>query len=52
MLYLGIMQIHTPGDGPTVMNICLMLAFVVYFFTMGYFAWLNCVIGNVWKTVV
>lgn len=50
LFFLGIMQVQTPVD--IVHQSCLALAFVVYFFTMGYFAWLNCVIANVWKTVV
>lgn len=50
LFYLGIMQVQTPVD--SWMNICVSLAFIVYFFTMGYFAWLNCVMANVWKTIV
>lgn len=52
LFYLGIMQIQTPSSTDSFIDICVTLAFVVYFFTMGYFAWLNCVIANVWKTVV
>lgn len=50
MLFLGIMQTQTPVD--IIHHGCLALAFIVYFFTMGYFAWLNCIIANVWKIVV
>jgi hypothetical protein len=50
MFFLGLMQTHTPED--IVQKNCMALAFIVYFFTMGYFAWLNCTIANVWKTVV
>lgn len=46
--FLGIMQLETPSD--IVVESCVALAFVVYFFTMGYFAWLNCVLANVWKS--
>lgn len=31
---------------------CISLSFVLYFWTMSYFAWLNCVILNVWKSIV
>lgn len=47
--FLGIMQVQTPTD--IIVNSCLALAFIVYFFTIGYFAWLNCVIANLWKIV-
>lgn len=50
LVFLGIMQVQTPVD--ILHESCLALAFLVYFFTIGYFAWLNCVIANVWKTVV
>jgi hypothetical protein len=50
LFFLGIMQLQTPID--ILHEGCVALAFVVYFFTMGYFAWLNCVIANVWKSVV
>lgn len=50
LFFLGIMQVQTPID--IIYESCIGLAFIVYFFTMGYFAWLNCVIANVWKTVV
>jgi hypothetical protein len=50
MFWLGIMQTQTPID--IIHQHCIALAFLVYFFTMGYFAWLNCTIANVWKTVV
>lgn len=46
--FLGIMQLETPSD--IVVESCVALAFIVYFFTMGYFAWLNCVLANVWKS--
>ncbi|CAO1435791.1 unnamed protein product [Diamesa serratosioi] len=51
LILLGILQIHTPlyfafFDG------CTVLAFLVYFWTLAYFSWLNCVLANVWKTVV
>lgn len=45
---LGFMQLETTSDIGE--DSCVPLAFVVYFFTMGYFAWLNCVIANVWKS--
>lgn len=46
--FLGLMQLETPSD--IFADSCVPLAFLVYFFTMGYFAWLNCVIANVWKS--
>lgn len=49
--FLGIMQVQTPSEN-SFMNTCLVLAFIVYYFTIGYFAWLNCVIANLWKIVV
>lgn len=50
LFFLGTMQMQTPVD--ILVESCVALAFIVYFFTMAYFAWLNCVMANVWKTVV
>ncbi|CAG9809259.1 unnamed protein product [Chironomus riparius] len=50
LIFLGSMQIYSPYTSKY--DICLFLAYPTYFFTMAYFAWLNCVIINVWKSVV
>jgi hypothetical protein len=31
---------------------CIILAFLVFFFSIAYFSWLNCTIANVWKIIV
>ncbi|CRK91493.1 CLUMA_CG005159, isoform A [Clunio marinus] len=53
LFFLGVLQLQAyilpsifEGD------LCTFLALLIYFFTMSYFAWLNCVIANVWKAVV
>jgi hypothetical protein len=48
LFFLGILQfdLNFPNDG------CVLLAFLVFFFSIAYFSWLNCTIANVWKIIV
>ncbi|KAG5672696.1 hypothetical protein PVAND_002805 [Polypedilum vanderplanki] len=50
MIFLGCLQIYVPFN--TNFDFCLFLSFPTYFFTISYFAWLNCVIANVWKIII
>lgn len=49
MLMLGLVQLRTTITETTM---CTVIAFLMYFFLISYFAWLNTVMANVWKLTV
>ncbi|XP_058061543.1 probable G-protein coupled receptor Mth-like 11 [Anopheles bellator] len=44
LIQLYVPMVHTP--------FCTVIAFLMYFFLVSYFAWLNMVMANVWKLTV
>ncbi|XP_053682712.1 probable G-protein coupled receptor Mth-like 11 [Sabethes cyaneus] len=49
MLLLSVVQL---GTSITYSSLCSVIAFLMYFFLISYFAWLNTVMANVWKLTV
>ncbi|XP_058812626.1 probable G-protein coupled receptor Mth-like 11 [Topomyia yanbarensis] len=49
MLLLSVVQLRT---SITYSSLCTVIAFLMYFFLISYFAWLNVVMANVWKLTV
>uniref|UniRef100_A0A336LVQ9 CSON002509 protein n=1 Tax=Culicoides sonorensis TaxID=179676 RepID=A0A336LVQ9_CULSO len=49
MALLGVVQAVPDTE---IQGICLLIGFGIYFFAIGYFSWLNCIMLNVWKNSV
>lgn len=50
LFFLGILQTEHPRN---YMNEhCIFISYLVFFFSIAYFAWLNCTLANVWRIIV
>lgn len=50
LFFLAILQTEHPSD--QLGDHCVYISYLVFFFSLAYFAWLNCTLANVWKIIV